>query len=157
MGNGFGLVTPKPPCVGHPTAQARSVKLLEDSSAIGRPSGLAERCMLPSVSNDLAVQLLMKALESTVDEAGSQFAGWSFGRVLPAVLAEPASAVVGTVASELVAALLRETSSLERKVDELLETPLKAASISFREVAAVVSRVRNCRELTQCDHRLQNA
>jgi hypothetical protein len=64
---------------------------------------------------------------------------------------------VGSVAGELVDALLREASAVERKVDQLLETPLKAASIHFREVAHVIVRVQDERELIQCEQRLQDA
>ena len=90
-------------------------------------------------AGSLRAKLLKKALESSADKVGAKFAGQALGRVLPAILAEPVGAVMGSVAAQLVDALFGATPGLERKVDQLLATPLDAARPLFGDADRRVS------------------
>ena len=81
-----------------------------------------------SEAENIFKRVLHKALEETASAAVEAGGSRLLMRVLPYVLANPAASIVAAVTKELMAALLDQSSLMEKKIDKLMEVPFRAGA-----------------------------
>src|ERR1700693_1987691 len=85
----------------------------------------AGRRMRNKSRSDLAMQVLRKALGSASEESAKDVARKALVHILSAAVAGPTAIVIAAVAKEVVERLLESTSSIDRKLDQILKEPLQ--------------------------------
>jgi hypothetical protein len=105
--------------------------------------------------SDLAIQVLSKALGSATEESAKEATRKALIHIISAAVAGPTAIVIAAVAKEVVEGLLKTTSSMERKLDQILKEPLQTSVNSVREVLSMEPRTQ--REKDWCNDRLNHA
>ena len=106
-----------------------------DDLAVARRCSCSTRTENKPMSASL--KILGKALQSSADKAVSQGAQVLLVQLLGTAVAGPLSAALGTVAKELIGALLETTSAVEKKLDTLLREPATTAMRMLEQIASL--------------------
>jgi hypothetical protein len=105
--------------------------------------------------SDLAMQVLGKALGSATEESAKDVARKALVHIVSAAVAGPTAIVIAAVAKEVVERLLESTSSIDRKLEQILKEPLQTSVNSVREVLSMEPNTQS--EKDWCNARLNHA
>jgi len=107
------------------------------------------------MNENLALDILHEALESTAKESVKSIGATVLGTMLAASIANPAAAVIASVAQALIKAVFQTTSSIERKLDVVLSEPLSTAVTTLTAVLSVEAATPE--EQEECERLLTRA